>query len=118
MGSISQKDAERTARQASASGLDDFAGLDASRADVDSLRRTIDNRPDPLDVRVPATLVAPVRVADAHPEGRVLATHLTDRSHDAQPHSGSFGTGFDPTRWPGKVTNASTGSCGSRWRDL
>ena len=36
---------------------------------------------DPLDVRVPAALGAPVRVADAHAERRVLAAHLAHRCH-------------------------------------
>ena len=43
--------------------------------------RAVHEGPDPLDVRVPAALGAPVRVADAHAERRVLATHLADRCH-------------------------------------
>src|SRR3546814_3718951 len=56
--------------------LGDLAGLDAAGAHVEALRGAVDDRPDPLDVGVPPTLRATVRVADVHPEGRVLDEHL------------------------------------------
>src|SRR5688572_16963145 len=61
----------------------DLAGLEAAGADVHPLRGAVDDRPDPLDVRVPPPVGAHVRMADALPEGRVLAAHLADRCHDA-----------------------------------
>jgi len=71
--------------RSSCSGLGDLSGFDAACADIDPFRRSIHDSPDALDVRVPATFVAPMRMADAHPKRRVLAAHLTYRSHDAQP---------------------------------
>ena len=47
-------------------GLDDFAALDAAGADVQPLGRALDQGTDLLDVRVPATLGAPVRVRHGH----------------------------------------------------
>ncbi len=47
--------------------------------------RAVDDRPDPLDVGIPTALGAPVGVADAHAERRLLAAHLTNRCH-RQPH--------------------------------
>ena len=43
-----------------ADGFLDLAGLDARRADVHALGRAVHDRPDPLDVRVPASLRADV----------------------------------------------------------
>src|SRR5207302_6816411 len=65
-----------------AGNLLDLAGPDAGRADVDAARAAVDERPDPLDVGVPPALGAPVGVADAHSEGRVLAAHLAYRCHE------------------------------------
>src|SRR5690606_12488961 len=62
-------------------GLDDLAGLDAARADVDALRRALDQCTHPLDVGVPATLRAAVRVRHRHAPRRALATHFTYRCH-------------------------------------
>src|SRR3546814_18164897 len=61
--------------------LGDLAGLDAAGAHVAALRGAVADRPDPLDVGVPPTLSATVRVADVHPEGRVIAAHLAPCCH-------------------------------------
>src|SRR4051794_34524476 len=62
--------------------LGDLAGLEAAGADVDPLRAAVDDRADPLDVRVPAALRAPVRVAHVHAERRVLPADLAHCCHD------------------------------------
>jgi hypothetical protein len=72
----------RQSRAALADRLDDLAGLEARGADVDPLRGLAHHRTDALDVGVPPTLGAPVRVGDAVSEGGVLAAHLADRCHD------------------------------------
>src|SRR5690606_15458475 len=69
----------------SADALGDLAGPDAARADVEALRGAVHDGPHPLDVRVPPTLGAPVRVADVHPEGRVLPAHLAHCCHRRGP---------------------------------
>src|SRR3546814_3564883 len=61
--------------------LGDLAGLDAAGAHVEALRGAVDDRPDPLDVGVPPSLRATVRVADVHPEGRALAAHHAHCCH-------------------------------------
>ena len=53
-------------------------------------RRTVDERPHTLDVRVPATLGAAMRVGDAHPEAGSLATDSTHGCHWTR-HLGSTG---------------------------
>src|SRR5690606_18726434 len=68
----SEPTGEVNARRRSADALGDLAGLEAAGAHVDPLGRAVDDGPHPLDVRVPPALGAPVRVADVHPEGRVL----------------------------------------------
>src|SRR3954469_10363008 len=62
-------------------GLDDLAGLEAGRADIDALRRAVDDRAHALHVRVPPPLGAAVRVAEPHPEDRLLAAHVTHGGH-------------------------------------
>src|ERR1700680_5102271 len=59
----------------------DLAGLEAAGAHVDPSGRAVDDRPDPLHVRVPTTLVATVRVAETHAEVRTLAAHFADGRH-------------------------------------
>src|SRR4051794_33997924 len=75
-----------------ASGLDDLAGLEAGRADIDALRRAVDDRAHALHVRVPPPLGAAVRVAEPHPEDRLLAAHVTHGGHPgkASTHYHSF----------------------------
>src|SRR5687768_3477770 len=68
-------------RRLRVNGFGDLAGSDAGRAGVDALGRAVDHRTNTLDVRVPATLGAPVGVADIHAEARALATHVTYRCH-------------------------------------
>jgi hypothetical protein len=60
----------------------DLPGLDARRADVDSLGRAVHEGPNTLDVRVPPALRPAVRVADVHAERRLLATHFAHGGHD------------------------------------
>jgi len=60
-------------------GLDgaiDLAGLEASNADVHALWRTTDDGTNALDVRVPAALVADVRMRDRVPETWALAADV------------------------------------------
>ncbi len=82
---------------ASVTGLHDLAGLDAAGADVQALGRAVDQRPHPLDVRVPATLGAPVGVAHGHAEARLLAAHVADRCHKAGPRYRDGPAGVNPT---------------------
>ena len=56
---------------------------DAGGADVDTCWRSGDECADALDVRIPASLRAPMGVRDVHPEVRLLAANLTNRCHDA-----------------------------------
>src|SRR5689334_5513876 len=89
----------------SADALGDLAGLDAAGADVQALRGAVDDGPDLLDVGVPPTLGATVRVADVHPEGRVLPAHLAHSCHRSV--TSHIGTGLsdrsqDPERLPGR----------------
>src|SRR4051794_18076766 len=72
-------------------GLGHLAGADARRAHVQAAGAAVDDRPHPLDVRIPPTLRATVRVGDAHTERRLLAAHLTHRCHDVLPLQQSFG---------------------------
>src|SRR4029077_1328241 len=67
---------------AASAGLDDLAALDATRADVHPLRGTADEGLHTLDVRVPTTLVAPVRVRHVHAPAWALAAHFTYCCHD------------------------------------
>ena len=58
--------------------------LPARMHEVQTWRRrgdAVDQGPDPLDVGVPAALGAPVGVAEAHAERRLLAADLTYRCH-------------------------------------
>ena len=54
---------------------------DARGAHVQVRRRPLHEGADPLDVRVPATLRAPMGVGHVHPEARVLPTDLTYGCH-------------------------------------
>src|SRR6476661_8428539 len=60
----------------------DLARLEAGGADVESLRRhTVHQRPNALDVGVPAALGAAVRVRDVVTEARSLAADVAVGSH-------------------------------------
>src|ERR687886_199297 len=59
----------------------DLARLQAGGAHVEPLRGRPDHRADPLDVRVPATLGAPVGVRDRVTEARPLAADVAVGSH-------------------------------------
>src|SRR5690606_3543368 len=69
----------------SGDALGDLAGLNAAGAHVDALGSPVHHGADALDVGVPPTLGAPVRVADVHPEGRVLPAHLAHCCHRRRP---------------------------------
>src|SRR5581483_8697587 len=60
--------------------------LYARGADVHPPGGPVHDCPYPLDVRVPTALGTNVGVADRHAERRLLAAHLTHRSHDAIDH--------------------------------
>src|SRR5690606_13316074 len=62
-----------------------LAGLEARGAHVQALGSPGDHGTHALDVRVPATLGAAVRVRDRVPEGRALATDVAVGSHDDSP---------------------------------
>ena len=80
-------------------GLDDLAGAQTARADVDPLDAAANDSADPLDIRVPTTLRADVGVADTHAERRLFVADLTYRGH-----SDSFEkTGEDRTAPSGGV---------------
>src|SRR4029079_3121314 len=62
----------------------DLPGLEARGADIETLRghtRSTDQSLDPLDVRVPATLGAAVRVRDVVTEARSLAADVAVGRH-------------------------------------
>lgn len=61
--------------------LGDLASLDATRADVHPLGRVADLDTDPLDIRIPASLRAPVGVAEAHAEYRFLIADVANGGH-------------------------------------
>ena len=65
---------------------DDLAGLQARGADVLALRRLAHERANPLNIRIPATLGASVRVRDAVPEAGALAADIAVGSHGALLH--------------------------------
>ncbi len=65
--------------------LDYFAGPQAAGADVYSLRSTVDQGANSLDVRVPTTLGADMAVADAHAKRRLLAADFTNACHVKTP---------------------------------
>src|SRR4051794_30544376 len=58
-----------------------LAGLEAPGADVDTLRRPVDGRANPLDVRVEATLRNLARPRPVVAEARPLGADVTDGSH-------------------------------------
>ena len=62
--------------------LTTLAALDAAGAHVQPLRRAADEGAHALDVRVPATLGATVRVRHGHAPARALAAHFTNCCHD------------------------------------
>src|ERR1700756_3906847 len=59
----------------------DLAGLDAGGAHVQALGRAGNDRSNSLDVRVPATASADVRVRHVVAEARPLAANVADGSH-------------------------------------
>jgi hypothetical protein len=63
----------------------DFPGLDARSANRNATWGAIHDGPDPLDVRVPTTLSAPVGVRHAVPEARALATDFAGCRHSNTP---------------------------------
>jgi hypothetical protein len=64
-----------------AGGLGDLARLDAGRADVETLPRPGHDRVDGLDVGVPATAGAAVRVRDVVAEARPFTADVADGRH-------------------------------------
>ena len=58
-----------------------LAGLDAGGADVQALGSGTDHGANPLNVRVPTTLGAPVRVRDVVAEAGTLAADIAGGSH-------------------------------------
>jgi hypothetical protein len=62
--------------------LDDFAGLDAARADADALASAIDLGLDGLEVHVPAAAGGVVGVRDVVAELRAFAAKITFVCHD------------------------------------
>ncbi len=65
-------------------GLDRFGDLvaaDAGRARTNTLRRTIDQRANALEIHVPATIRHIVGVADLMPKLRTLAANFTNSCH-------------------------------------
>ncbi len=62
--------------------LHDPPRANARGADVQVGRRAVHESAYPLDVRVPASLGAPVGVGDVHPEARAFPTEFTDSCHD------------------------------------
>ena len=58
-----------------------FTGSDATGTHPDPLGLAIDDRPDALEVGVPAPVRFIVRVADVVPEYRAFATNLAYSSH-------------------------------------
>lgn len=62
-----------------------LACLEARGAHVDPLGGTCNHGTNALDVRVPATLGAAVRVRDGVTEGRSLAADVAVGSHDSSP---------------------------------
>ena len=64
-----------------AGGLDDLARPDAPGAHSDATRGPVYNRPDPLQVGVPASVRLVVGVADVVPEDGPFATDFTHSSH-------------------------------------
>src|SRR5262245_51078177 len=105
----------------SVAGFDDLARLDAAGADVQTLRRAVDDGTDALDVRVPATLGATVRVRHRHAPRRVLPTDFADSCHrDSRLPAGSVSpqrpAEGHATKWPEcarRVTESSPGR--GRW---
>src|SRR6266540_1663474 len=71
-----------TAVRGTSGGLDDLVRPEAARADADMLRRAIDERANPLQVRIEATRRDVVRVADVAAKRRLLAADFTFLSHD------------------------------------
>src|SRR5262245_38613466 len=64
------------------SGLLHLACLEAGGAHVDAARCAVDDGPNLLHVRVPASLRPPVRVAELHAEARLLAADLAHGCHE------------------------------------
>ena len=62
--------------------LEDFAGLDAGRANANALANTVHNSLDRLQVWVPATARDVVRVRDVISELRTFAANITYLCHD------------------------------------
>src|SRR5262249_53319646 len=60
-------------------GLGDLAGTDTGSADRQAPRAPSDDGAHPLDIRVPAPLRTPVRVADAHAYRGPPTANLTNR---------------------------------------
>ena len=109
-----QHAARRSRRASSSSSLGDLAGLQAAGADVHPSRRTVDERPHLLEVRVEAALRRHHRVGAALAEGGALAAGVTDACHGA----GSIAADRRWVRWGAWHTRPlaspcprATGSC-------
>src|SRR6476619_1489681 len=72
-------------------GALDLAGLDAARADVQALGGAGHDRPDLLNVRVPALGGAAVGVGDLHAEERLLPADVADGGHGPTRVADAFG---------------------------
>src|SRR3954453_14835675 len=62
-------------------GLDDFPALEAAGADVGTARNPVDQHPDPLEVRIEATVRGDHRVGAVVPETGLLPTDIADLGH-------------------------------------
>src|ERR1700730_18472164 len=94
----------------------DLAGLEAAGAHVDPSGRAVDDRPDPLHVRVPAALVATVRVAETHAAVRTLAAHFADGCHGRTAERVGRTGSRTGARDQGRLAGARTGTSTRRFR--
>src|SRR4029450_12141717 len=84
----------------------DLAGLQATGAGVDPLRRPVHDSPDPLDVWVEPTVGPVVRMGYPLTEGRLLPTDIADGCHGAGKGSRRF-----RRAWLGLSRPGSLGGC-------
>src|SRR5690348_9687907 len=91
----------------------DLAGLEARGADIETLRghtRVTDQSLDPLDVGVPATLGAAVRVRDVVTEARSLAADIAVGSHGCSPEIDVTNLGGGPAHLASGASQRRRGS--------
>jgi hypothetical protein len=73
-------------------GADYPAGFQAARTDVQALGSAAHQRPDPLDVGIPAAVGELVRVRDPMTEPRPTTTDVANSSHDSKMVAGASGS--------------------------